>query len=191
MKKVLLTYRILLCLISMGMLLACAFPKNTVQMQTEANTDGAQLSAEGNVPESEEQSRNFTFSTTDVYENAIDDSIFDQYDLIMLNFWAYWCQPCVREIPELEQLHQSYPNVLLLGVIVDDTDMDATLSILENANVSYPVVFPAGDLEKLARNCQYIPTTFFLKPNGLILGEPQVGSNDLDGWTKIVEGNLK
>ena len=98
--------------------------------------------------EQAEQKRAFSFTTTDLYGNPADDSLFDQYDLIMLNFWAYWCQPCIREIPELEQLHQAFPNVLLLGVIVDDSDMDATLDILENAGVTYPVLSKVQDNEE-------------------------------------------
>jgi len=135
--------------------------------------------------------KQFRFSTTDLDGNAVDESIFDGYDLIMLNFWAYWCGPCVREMPELEKLHQAYPNVLLLGVIVDDSDMDETRAIVENAGVTYPVLYPEGDLAKLAQNCQYIPTTFFLKPNGMLIDQPTVGSNDLSGWTRTVEGYLK
>ena len=132
----------------------------------------------------------FSFHTTDLDGNPVDESVFDKYDLVMLNFWAYWCPPCIQEIPELEKLHQEYPNVLLLGVIVDDSDMEETRAILENAGATYPVLFPEGDLATLAAKCEYVPTTFFLKPNGMLAGEPVIGSSDYNGWKKTLEGLL-
>lgn len=133
----------------------------------------------------------FSFRTTDLDGNPVDESVFEEYDLVMLNFWAYWCPPCVKEMPELEQLHRDYPNLLLLGVIVDDSDMEKTLSIMQDAGVTYPVLYPEGDLAKLAAKCQYIPTTFFLRPNGMLIGEPEIGGKDYNGWKKTVEGLLK
>ncbi len=133
----------------------------------------------------------FRFSTTDLDGNPVDESVFQGYDLVMINFWAYWCGPCVAEMPELEQLHQAYPNVLLLGVIIDETDMDETRSLIAQTGVTYPVLYAKGDLAQLAQDMQYVPTTYFLSPDGTILGEPAVGSNDLSGWTEIVEGYLK
>ncbi len=133
----------------------------------------------------------FSFRTTDLDGNPVDESIFEGYDLVMLNFWAYWCSPCVQEMPELEKIHREYPNLLLLGVIVDDSNMQETRSILETTGVTYPVLYPEGDLAKLADNCQYIPATFFLRPNGMLIGEPAVGGKDYSGWKKTVEGLLK
>lgn len=167
------------------LLVACA---RTTDLPAETEDTG---SAEAAATQETAQQKLFSFRTTDLDGNPVDESVFEDYDLVMLNFWAYWCQPCVMEIPELEKLHQEYPNVLLLGVIVDDSDMDQTNTILENAGVTYPVLYPEGDLATLAEKCQYIPTTFFLKPNGMLIGEPVIGSNDYDGWKKTVEGLLK
>ena len=131
------------------------------------------------------------FTTTDLDGNIVDESIFDGYDLIVLNFWAYWCGPCKEEMPALEQLHQSYPNILLLGIIVDESDMDSTRAVIESAGVTYRILYPGGDLETLACHCQYIPTTFFVNAKGLLLGAPTVGAMDLAGWTDTVESYLK
>lgn len=135
--------------------------------------------------------RTFRFSTTDIDGNAIDDSVFEGYDLIMLNFWAYWCGPCVQELPELQKLQEQYPNLLLLGVIVDNSDMAETRAVIERAGAKYRMVYPDGDLMELAAKCMYIPTTYFLRADGTILGEPTVGSNSLEQWSQIVEDNLK
>lgn len=172
-----------------GILAACCSPvsvpsgnSGNVVIQTSAPEDTA--------PEEAAQ-KLFSFRTTDLDGNPVDESIFEGYDLVMLNFWAYWCSPCVQEMPELEKIHREYPNLLLLGVIVDDSNMQETRSILEKTGVTYPVLYPEGDLAKLADNCQYIPATFFLRPNGMLIGEPAVGGKDYSGWKKTVEGLLK
>ncbi len=184
--------RILIGLLTVLLLLGCALKTPDEQATATEPVIEATPAAATDEPGTESvREKQFHFSTTDLDGNAVDESIFDGYDLVMLNFWAYWCGPCVREMPELEQLHQAYPNVLLLGVIVDESDMDETRAIIKNAGVTYPVLYPEGDLAKLAQNCQYIPTTFFLKPNGMLIDQPTVGSNDLAGWTRMVEGYLK
>jgi len=38
---------------------------------------------------------------------------------VLMNFWASWCAPCVREMPLLETLHQRYPDLALLGLAID------------------------------------------------------------------------
>ena len=133
---------------------------------------------------------NFPFSTTDLDGNPFNQDLFAEYDLVMLNFWAYWCGPCIAELPELEQLHQAYPNLLLLGVSVDNSDPDLVRSAAEDAGITYPVLYPAGGLAYLSDKCQYIPTTYFLTPAGEILAEPIVGSNDYDTWAALVESYL-
>ena len=203
------TLLIILCVLAC-IFAACSAPSDSDVAETNAETqtipiettaasdpDGKKTEteiqntpSETPAPEKTEQNR-FSFHTTDLDGTPVDESIFEGYDLVMLNFWAYWCPPCVQEIPELEKLHQAYPKVLLLGVIVDDSDMQETFAILENAGATYRVLYPEGDLAALAENCQYIPTTFFLKPNGMLIGEPVIGSNDYDGWSSTVEGLLK
>ncbi|CAM5201094.1 Cytochrome c-type biogenesis protein ResA OS=Castellaniella defragrans (strain DSM / CCUG 39792/ 65Phen) OX=1437824 GN=BN940_17756 PE=4 SV=1 [Castellaniella denitrificans] len=38
---------------------------------------------------------------------------------VLMNFWASWCAPCVREMPLLETLHQRHPDLALLGLAID------------------------------------------------------------------------
>jgi thiol-disulfide isomerase/thioredoxin len=133
---------------------------------------------------------NFPFSTTDIDGNPFDQDCFADYDLVMLNFWAYWCGPCIMELPELEELHQAYPNLLLLGVSVDNSDMESVRSAVEESGITYPVLYPKGGLAYLSDKCQYIPTTYFLSKDGRILGEPVVGSNNLQKWSALVDSYL-
>src|SRR5690606_5175930 len=38
---------------------------------------------------------------------------------VLVNFWATWCAPCVKEMPDLDALHEEYPGVAFVGIGVD------------------------------------------------------------------------
>jgi cytochrome c biogenesis protein CcmG/thiol:disulfide interchange protein DsbE len=42
--------------------------------------------------------------------------------VVLLNFWATWCAPCIEEIPSLNQLQRQMPQLVILGVDVDEND---------------------------------------------------------------------
>jgi cytochrome c biogenesis protein CcmG/thiol:disulfide interchange protein DsbE len=42
--------------------------------------------------------------------------------VVLLNFWATWCAPCIEEIPSLNQLQRQMPQLVVLGVDVDEND---------------------------------------------------------------------
>ncbi len=73
-----------------------------------------------------------SFATYTLTGEVFDSSIFRNYDLVMINLWAEWCGPCMRELPDLEQIHQEYPNVLLLGAYCDDDNAAALQAAQQN-----------------------------------------------------------
>ena len=46
------------------------------------------------------------FSETDTEGNTIDNSIFSEYDVTIVNFWSNGCGSCVEEMPDLEKMYQ-------------------------------------------------------------------------------------
>lgn len=92
---------------------------------------------------------------------------------VLLNVWATWCGPCVKEIPDLIALHQEYAGkgALVIGVSADrGDDALATVSgFVSEKGMTYPVVIDNGDLEEALGGLRGYPTTFYIDKNGVIV----------------------
>ena len=69
---------------------------------------------------------------------------------LVLNFWATWCPPCVKEMPDLEALHQTYPNVNFVGFAAD-TERNM-LKFEEKVKVTYPLLVAGMGSISLMKN---------------------------------------
>ncbi|CAB3738760.1 Thiol-disulfide oxidoreductase ResA [Achromobacter animicus] len=103
---------------------------------------------------------------------------------IVVNFWATWCAPCIKEMPALDALQKKYPQVRFVGIGVDSA---ANMQkFVEKVQVSYPLwVIGAGaidTLRKLGNPSGGLPFTIVFNADGSInrkiLGEVQ--PDDLD-----------
>jgi peroxiredoxin len=85
---------------------------------------------------------------------------------VLLNFWATWCNPCKKEMPDMEKIHQSHPDVVVLAVNIDsDQDIKGFMSDLK-------LTFRTGLDVDGEVNKKYkvvsIPTSFFINEEGVI-----------------------
>ncbi len=92
--------------------------------------------------------------------------------VILLNFWATWCAPCRKEIPDLVELSKELPNTefIVLGVSVDrDQDAINTVSKFARAkNLPYTVIVANDELVKAYGGINAIPSTFILTSEGTV-----------------------
>jgi len=94
--------------------------------------------------------------------------------LLVINFWASWCEPCLREMPAFTQLQQHYRDqgVQFIGVALDDVrDVNAFLSGLE-PRINYPILLGDGNTFEtpMAYGNQYgiLPHTVIVDKTGKI-----------------------
>jgi len=94
--------------------------------------------------------------------------------LLVINFWASWCEPCLREMPAFTQLQQHYRDqgVQFIGVALDDVrDVNAFLKGLE-PGINYPILLGDGNTFEtpMAYGNQYgiLPHTVIVDKTGKI-----------------------
>ena len=87
--------------------------------------------------------------------------------VVLLSFWATWCEPCVVEMPSLLALHHDQPDLAILAVSVDQ-DPDAYRSFLARRHVDLiSVRDPAETAAKLYHSSAW-PETYLIDRQGVI-----------------------
>ena len=67
---------------------------------------------------------------------------------LVVNFWATWCAPCIKEMPDLDALSRKYTDMTFLGVAIDT--LPNVERFLKKVQVSYPLVVAGhGGIEKM------------------------------------------
>ena len=92
---------------------------------------------------------------------------------LVVNFWATWCAPCLREIPLLKTFHEEHESIEVIGIAVDRREPVLDF-VADEMQFNYPVLIgqAAGyDAMAIFRNdAQVMPFTAFTAPGGAILG---------------------
>jgi len=57
---------------------------------------------------------------------------------LVVNFWATWCAPCVKEMPDLDELARKYPDMHFVGIAIDT--LGNVEKFLQKVKVSYPLL---------------------------------------------------
>ena len=108
---------------------------------------------------------------------------------LVVNFFASWCPPCVREMPEFQEVFEQLDGrVAFLGLSQDQSPQDA-LALVEKTGVTYDVGWDL-DLEVYgATGSIAMPTTAFVSPSGELL-DTFAGALDTDALAELVEDVL-
>ena len=87
--------------------------------------------------------------------------------VVVINFWASWCEPCKQEAAELEQAYQQYKDqgVAFLGVNYVDTEPEARAYLAE-FGITYPNGPDLGTRISQAFRIRGVPETYILGPDG-------------------------
>jgi thiol-disulfide isomerase/thioredoxin len=84
---------------------------------------------------------------------------------VVLNVWATWCAPCVKEMPDLQALARARPDVVVLGLAADGDDVARLRQFADALRVSYPII--AGNDRMIKEfKVQAYPTTLLFNAQG-------------------------
>ena len=95
---------------------------------------------------------------------------------IVINYWADWCAPCIKEIPELNEFAKENNDLLVFTFNFDQLDEDDLKPVAQKFNIEVPsLVTHPRDIWGI-QTPPAVPATFFINPDGdlaLSLFRPQ------------------
>ncbi|MGX5173746.1 TlpA family protein disulfide reductase [Aliikangiella sp. IMCC44653] len=90
-------------------------------------------------------------------------------NLIIINFWAEWCAPCLEEIPALNQVHQENNQTIVIGVSYDQLSKDELKSIVTKWDFKYPVMATSPSPILPFSLPKTLPTNYIVNSKGEVL----------------------
>ena len=162
--------------------------------KTDVNTEEDTSLPDESTQDTDENSDNTENEEKPEYPPAYDFTLTDQYGnthtlsdykgkVVFLNFWASWCGPCKKEMPDIEELYQKYnlnqDEVVFLGVANpkskdyphnSDEEKDEILEFLNENGYTFPTVFDETGEILMNYYITAFPTTFMINKEGNVMG---------------------
>jgi len=109
-----------------------------------------------------------------------------QNQWVVVNYWAIWCAPCRREIPELNELKDLRSNLTVVGINWDQDPVEKTRDYATRMGIEFDVVL--ADFPALMGHPrpQILPTTLIVSPQGEIVAE-LVGEQTIESILEAIE----
>lgn len=114
--------------------------------------------------------------------------------VVLINFWATWCGPCVREMPDIEALYEEYgaeDQVVILAVNSGESEKTVDSFIKQN-NIPFPVAYDTDDDISYAYGITSIPRTVIFNKDGTVSADltGSLSSGNYQRLKKAVETAL-
>ena len=111
--------------------------------------------------------------------------------IVLLDFWATWCDPCREETPHFEELQQSLGErgLQIVGVSMDDSP-EPVKAFYEQFHMNYPVVMGNAKIGEMYGGVLGLPIVFVIDRKGRVRSK-HVGATDAATYRKEIEELLE
>ncbi|QIL21300.1 TlpA disulfide reductase family protein [Thermomonas sp. HDW16] len=88
---------------------------------------------------------------------------------VIVNFWATWCGPCLKEMPELSALDAMREHIVVIGLAYEDNTPEAMQAFMKTHPVVYPIALvDVYDPPKDFETPRGLPMTYIITPDGKV-----------------------
>ena len=161
--------------------------RNLEEQIAEMENENAASDTTGQESDNENVSPFKNFSGLDFDGNPVDESLFSENAVTVLNFWFTGCKPCVAELPKLNELNDAIKSMggEVVGINTETFDGNKTAikeakTLLKSQGAKYRnlSIDSSSDAGKYASDIMAFPTTILVDRNGNIVGDPMLGGID-------------
>lgn len=85
---------------------------------------------------------------------------------LVINYWATWCAPCIKEIPELIRLNDQHDNIVVFGVNYDEPGPEEMADAIAKMKITFPVYQTDPYRQFGIERPAVLPTTVIVDPRG-------------------------
>ena len=138
------------------------------------------------------------FSAKSLDGTEVNQSVWGQARLSVVNVWGTFCGPCIREMPDLGRLAEEYrgKGVQFVGIVIDTLDrrgridpkqVEKARALVAQTNAAYLHLLPSPDLMEAKLSSVYaIPQTYFVDASGKIV-DSVTGAMSADDWRAKID----
>ena len=91
--------------------------------------------------------------------------------VVLVNFWATWCPPCRKEMPDLDALSQRFASQGLIVLSISDENIAKVTSWVLGQNINYPILIDTDRKASQAFHIEGIPQSFVFNREGKLVAQ--------------------
>lgn len=112
--------------------------------------------------------------------------------VVVVDFWATWCPPCIKEIPGYIALQEKHgkDGLVIVGISLDRKGATVVKPFMAKYGINYPIVIGDQDTVAAFGGFNAIPTTFLINRDGMIV-DRKTGAEETAEYEKRILAVLK